>query len=546
MLKSISFYLILLLVSEVSAQDYLGFEKDGKWGLMNPKGEELFPPIFDSAYGWHGIAIYKIGDSGDEHFEAGIITADGARIALSNRVFLDLAHSSQKFFTHVYLRVWGKNGLGVVDSNGVFVVPAKYDRIGRFDMEDQAVFRLNGLWGAMNIHGEILVKQKYLTEDKAKLALLHYKVGLDHIVYDDINWSQRNSGLIPVYKGKIMRYETEDKWGFCNEQGELVIPLQYEERARFRNGRGVVVKNGKPQLIETNGEVLSVFNGKEIILVRNPIVITSSVNKLTNKVNSFIFGWNGGLIQAFHGELQSLSGNPNPLSELWTYSKSGLGSFYSGKDVGLINIYTGKFIIDPKYSYMKYMPGGYIKVAKGCKLYSDLGSRNKDQLCTVEGEGFVPECENCKFGLFADNGRMILKPIYDQIGNITQTGECEVILKGETKIVFIKDNCLIAAPVMDSVAASPFSPSPRYYPTLWSCGLDVCRHYKMLEGPTFETQNMRIYNIYDLKNGCVKIVLQDNSWGYANVELKKLIYWNGKGEEVIKEWIHMLPDLFED
>lgn len=174
-----------------ASQTLLNFQEDSLWGLMNEHGDTLLKPQFEYVYGWNSVAMYRNGDMRTDHFEAGLITADLKVIPLSNRVQLDVAFGSSKQLTHDYFTFWGKEGKGVVNSEGVIVVPPIFDRLEHFDQEDQALCRKGKRWGVVDISGNYIIKPKYRNKERAKLMHMHYKVGLDKKKYTYIKWDQR-------------------------------------------------------------------------------------------------------------------------------------------------------------------------------------------------------------------------------------------------------------------------------------------------------------------------------------------------------------------
>jgi hypothetical protein len=46
------------------------------------------------------------------------------------------------------------------------------------------------------------------------------------------------------------------KWGYINEKGEWVIPPQFEDALPFRNGIAVVRRDGNLFLLDTNGKII--------------------------------------------------------------------------------------------------------------------------------------------------------------------------------------------------------------------------------------------------------------------------------------------------
>ena len=55
---------------------------------------------------------------------------------------------------------------------------------------------------------------------------------------------------------ELMRVKQNNKYGYVNHKGELVISLQYDKASLFKNGRASVVRNGESFEINTLGEVI--------------------------------------------------------------------------------------------------------------------------------------------------------------------------------------------------------------------------------------------------------------------------------------------------
>jgi hypothetical protein len=46
----------------------------------------------------------------------------------------------------------------------------------------------------------------------------------------------------------------QEKWGFINAKGEIIIPAQYDEAYMFQNGMAGVWKDGKAFYIDSKGK----------------------------------------------------------------------------------------------------------------------------------------------------------------------------------------------------------------------------------------------------------------------------------------------------
>lgn len=54
----------------------------------------------------------------------------------------------------------------------------------------------------------------------------------------------------------LIRYRKGDKWGYIDKQGEIVIPIQYDDAGFFSEGLARVRVNGKYGFIDTKGNMV--------------------------------------------------------------------------------------------------------------------------------------------------------------------------------------------------------------------------------------------------------------------------------------------------
>ncbi len=153
-------------------------QRDGLWGLVNSKGETVLPFEYDS-----------------------IVT--------------------DRFDT-IYARVYQKGNVGLVKTpTGEEIVPCKYQSIGERDQSSSfrgkliAVKKDDGKMMFVDYNGEPKGRQNW---DRARW------------------WSDAEYGVVGRKIGGVMKY------GFVNEQGELVIDCQYSNTYNFFEGLALVKK----------------------------------------------------------------------------------------------------------------------------------------------------------------------------------------------------------------------------------------------------------------------------------------------------------------
>ncbi|MDR7002450.1 WG repeat-containing protein [Neobacillus niacini] len=209
-----------------------------KWGYINSKGKFLLPPIYDQAEDFqeNGLAIVRLTD------HAGIIDTDGHFIvqpkydditsysdgrAIANdlqgfkvidergKEITAMAHYSISEFKEGRARFADKNQQGeylhgYLNRKGKEIIPASYEDASDFS-EGKAIVKIkNGSYALIDLTGKVLHSYMYAF------------VG---------NYGE---GLLAFKKNK------DGKFGYLDEQGNVVIKPQFSEAEAFSQGRAIV------------------------------------------------------------------------------------------------------------------------------------------------------------------------------------------------------------------------------------------------------------------------------------------------------------------
>ena len=142
--------LIPIDVDEVSYFDDNGYaevRRDGKYGLINADGEFVIPCIYDELHRLNNIqyAVVRINDK-------------WGAVDLQNNTLIEFVYEDAFVDKDNYVAVVqdGKMGcIGILDKVGVNI-PCKYDRIGHFNEKGCTAACLNGKWGVIDVHGNIV------------------------------------------------------------------------------------------------------------------------------------------------------------------------------------------------------------------------------------------------------------------------------------------------------------------------------------------------------------------------------------------------------
>ena len=186
----------------------------GKWGIINDKGEEVVPPIYEFISEIKkGVASFSVGSSIESRFDGeyviggtwGLMNVDQGKILTEPKYqFLSITH----------------DGIGKVNVGG-----STFNDYGEI---------IGGKWGLINSKGEEITK----------------------IIYDELTFL--GNGLFKVKMGG--RWDDDylhgGKEGLITHLGQELVPAKYEEIESFRDGYSKAIIAKKIGLLSINGEVL--------------------------------------------------------------------------------------------------------------------------------------------------------------------------------------------------------------------------------------------------------------------------------------------------
>ena len=264
----------------------------GRFGVINAEGTQVLP------------CIYDLIEFAEDCF---IIQQDG-RKGLSDqtgKILIEPSYAELDYHDGTAAVCYWWSDCGIVDKNNQLIIPMKYENAGPFENEwamiqEKETYRVNyinrngellfpnWLTGAASINGDyaigcpdfshsILINMKtkevenypsanviFLQdglilvegstifsqkEDTTKTAIKLYDIREDTYVsleYDTIQ--PFTCGLAAVCN--------KGKWGYINEDFELVIPLKYTQASRFSEERAWVEIDGKWAVINLQGHVV--------------------------------------------------------------------------------------------------------------------------------------------------------------------------------------------------------------------------------------------------------------------------------------------------
>lgn len=240
------------LIYDYGELNYLRFNgENNKVGLINLKGDIVLPAIYDD------ISIYN----GNQKRDRIIIHQDSmfGFLDLKLNVLFQPIYTKGSLINERYLQAYNKAGkCGLINENGDILIDFKFDNL-----------RL--------IHDTMYVGFDYSYDLRNKK---YFAVGC--IIYDK-NFKQitqiKNYDQIEYNGIKRFIVKKDNKFGVLNYNGEVIVPLEYDNLTP-QNGDYYVFKDNKSGMINLEGKIVlpiefernTFFYGQAIYVIQNGLI----------------------------------------------------------------------------------------------------------------------------------------------------------------------------------------------------------------------------------------------------------------------------------
>jgi len=280
-----------LLVRPVYVGDNDIFSGRG-WGYIDMEGNYVISPQFDIAYqfseGYAWVVIdslyYLIDKAGStvidqsytmaREFNHGLapVEVDGkwGYIDASGNYVIGPQYDSAESFSEGYARVEVGNGCGYIDTQGNLITETIYDYWAQpfceglagvgFPTDD---FEMPRNMGYIDTTGTIVIYPEYNSVSPFYNGIAGVSTGPWHdrkcgfinsqgeviipLIYEDAGWTF-SEGTAPVC--------THGRWGFIDIEGNFVIQPHYEDAWNFSDGNASVCIDGKWGVIDSEGNLV--------------------------------------------------------------------------------------------------------------------------------------------------------------------------------------------------------------------------------------------------------------------------------------------------
>lgn len=245
---------------------------DQKWGVLDPKGEIIIPIDFYQIYEFNNgvISVKK-----DKYSEVAQLNLQGEEIytyrnckdviiyesiLLSKSGIMDNKGTPITGLTFDFIKDFhdGKakakigSFWGVIDASGEIIIPFKFYEIGDF---------VDGIASA-KIRGEGFIDDKgneiYIYHDLGDLSICESRL-LKRFGIMPIGQTQTPEliyGCMPKFKNDRAIVLKGNQWGIINKNEDIVVPFNYDEIVETRSNNYIVKKNRKYGILNSTGHIL--------------------------------------------------------------------------------------------------------------------------------------------------------------------------------------------------------------------------------------------------------------------------------------------------
>lgn len=235
-----------------------------------------------------GLATVKIGEEAhiiDKNFNIIRTFKDGDRFGIAGSYHEGLCPISDFYYKD---NLDGQILYGFIDKKGKIAIPCEYLEVDRFSEGICFVKTLNGLWGAIDKSGNMVMKAQFdgkyinqffkdgyinvskIVKQNGEFVKKESLVGRNGKPIQGFDWRFDEVGRF--YNDRA-QFVNDDKYGFLDRKGKIVIPNIYDYASVFTEGYVVVAKeiNGKYVwgCLDENGTCVIPFEYDDLTDIHN-------------------------------------------------------------------------------------------------------------------------------------------------------------------------------------------------------------------------------------------------------------------------------------
>jgi len=219
-----------------------------KLGFIDSAGQYVIEPEIEIDY-------FNLDSNSDKFSEGMLATKRQGKYGYrdnTGKMVIEPQYDQAKIFSEGAAAVKMGGKWGYIDKSGEYLIKPQFDFVRSFS-EGLASVRINGKAGFIDQSGNMVIKPQFP-------LLSDFKNGSTYLVGPEYNIN-RDGEKIDIGHGfdckeGLFCIKRNDKWGYADVRGDIVIEPVYDRVRDFKNGIAMVIKDDKIFFINSQGEVL--------------------------------------------------------------------------------------------------------------------------------------------------------------------------------------------------------------------------------------------------------------------------------------------------
>ena len=430
---------------------------NGKWGVINSKGENIVDPIYEETIIVPNnkkdifLCMYDVNYT-DGSYKTKVLNSKNEEIFTTYTSVEALANydsSNNTWYVWNALKVQKDGKYGLINLDGNEIIGCEYDKIDTVKgIKNSILIQKDEKLGIVNATGNIIIEPKYID---IKPLTNEYTDG--YIVKN----SENNYGVIGINKNQILECKYSDikqvygnnmyivkengKWKIINSDGTINTEISYDDVTSINNDNLIVKNNNKFGIIGTDKTEKAKVEYQELNYIFSDYYVAKKDGKfgVINSNNEIMIPLEYTSL-LFNKEADCIMGTKNDDGNIY-FSDRNLTLKLTGTNMTVYNGYI-RMNVDNTYkiynlkfeekSNREAYPNNTLYVAKNDGKY---GLVNKDGTLVVQYQydditeqnkyGYVAVKKDGKWGVIDQYGNVVVDPKY----NLGDINKIEVIGK---------------------------------------------------------------------------------------------------------------------
>lgn len=420
----------------IPGEGYTPFKQKGLWGYLDERLEPVIPPIYKNARPFSsGLAMVSPNEKASEpifidkqgevvYDKVGGISEERIPVMKDGRWgYLDLSYKTVISPRYLEARVFinglaivNQNGLlGYIDGNGNVIINPLYEEASPFTDNGLAEVKQNGREFYIDLTGKEVKLTAAGGEEAVPVDMQSYRDA--EMARKSVNTKMANTEIKYEFVGEVKEgfrlVRASGLYGFIDMSGKPLTGLQYQEAIEFSGGRAGVKLNNKWGFIDNKGLIVIPVLYSRII---QPFM--GGRAQVEKEGKSFFIDQTGNCLEVPGFSCEGASASPPVLVSQDLQRKSNQIVFKDVNEKWGLKDEKGNVLLRGTFDNIPRFVAGVARVKQGdkwgfLKLNGKLLTELKYDETGDFGSGLAPVKQKDKWGYIDLNGKEVIPLIYE-------------------------------------------------------------------------------------------------------------------------------------